>query len=177
MEAQIRKQKNNGQEERKWKTRKMRKNHTPLQESMYEKRLNLQQRTFTTLKALAFLSRQMHQIKQWGTNLQTSMWRCHANFPYQALNNSRTVWGITQWMPNKQKTKDHNSQAMEQWSRRWSTDSHTSYTYNASQVLSLFFYEGCLLLRSYLRRQTKKRKPPLEEPSIAISFSMGRKQE
>ena len=44
-------------------------------------------------KLLAFFSRQMHQIKQWGTNLQTSMWRCHANLPCQASNNSRTVWG------------------------------------------------------------------------------------
>ena len=91
-------------------------------------------------KLLAFLSRQMHQIKQWGPNLQTSMWRCCANFLCQASNNSRTVWGITHCIPNKQKTKDHNSQAMEQWSRRWSTDSpqllhiasvkhyHTSFT-------------------------------------------------
>ena len=60
-------------------------------------------------KLLAFLSCQMHQIKQWGTNLQTSMWWCHTNLPCQASNNSRTVWGITQWIPNKQKTKDHNS--------------------------------------------------------------------
>ena len=74
-------------------------------------------------KLLAFLSRQMHQIKQWGTNFQTSMWQCRANFPCQASNNSRTVLGITHWIPNKQKIKDHNSQAMEQWSRRWSTDS------------------------------------------------------
>ena len=91
-------------------------------------------------KLLAFFSRQMHQIKQWGTNFQTSMWQCRANFPYQASNDSRTVWGIIHWIPNKQKTKDHNSQAMEQWSRRWSTDSpqllhiasvkhyHTSFT-------------------------------------------------
>ena len=74
-------------------------------------------------KLLAFLSCQIHQIKQWGANLQTSIWRCCSNFPCQASNNSRTVWGITHWIPNKQKTKDHNSQAMEQWSRRWSTDS------------------------------------------------------
>ena len=106
-------------------------------------------------KFLAFISRQMHQIKQWGTNLQTS-------------NNSRTIWGITHWIPNKQKTKDHNSEAMEQWSRRWSTD---------SPHLSHIFYKGCLLLRSYLRKQTKKRKPSVEELSIAISFSMGRKQQ
>ena len=74
-------------------------------------------------KLLTFLARQMHQIKQWGTNLQTSMWRCCANFPCQASNNSRTLWGITHWIPNKQKTKNHNSQATRQWSRRWSTDS------------------------------------------------------
>ena len=76
-----------------------------------------------TSKLIAFLSCQMHQIKQWGTNLQTSMWWCRANFPCQASNNSRTLWGITHWIPNKQKTKNHNSQATRQWSRRWSTDS------------------------------------------------------
>ena len=45
-------------------------------------------------KLLAFLSRQMHQIKQWGTNFQTSIWRCRTNFPCQGSNNSRTVWSI-----------------------------------------------------------------------------------
>ena len=54
---------------------------------------------------------------------------------------------------------------------------HTSYTYSTSQAPLLVFYEGCLLLRSYLMKQTKKRKPPLKEPLIAISFSMERKQE
>ena len=36
---------------RKRRTRKMREDHTPFKESVQEKRLNLQQRTFTILKA------------------------------------------------------------------------------------------------------------------------------
>ena len=124
-------------------------------------------------KLLAFLSSQMHQIKQWGTSLQTSIWRCHTNFPCQASNNLRTIWGITHWIPNKQKTTP------KLWSNEVEDDPltpPTSYTYSTSQAPSLVFYEGCLLLRSYLKKQTKKKKPPLEEPSIAISFSMERKQ-
>ena len=128
-------------------------------------------------KFLAFLSRQMHQIKQWGTNFQTSMWRCRANFPCQASNNSRTVWGITHWIPTSRKPKTTTPKL---WNNEVEDDPptpHTSYTYSTSQALSLVFYEGYLLLRSYLRKQTKKRKLPLEEPSIAISFSMERKQD
>ena len=37
--------------------------------------------------------------------------------------NSTTVFGITQWMPNKVNTIDHKSKARGQWLRRWSIDS------------------------------------------------------
>ena len=147
----------------------MRKNHTPFKESVQEKDLISSKERSQPSKLLAFLSRQMHQIKQWGSNLQTSMWRCRANFPCQALNNSRTVRGITHWIPNKQKTKDHNSQA---WSNEVEDDPPTSHISSTDQALSHVSYEGCLLLRSYLRKQTKKRKLPLEELLTAISFSM-----
>ena len=52
---------------------------------------------------------------------------------------------------------------------------HNSYTYNTNQEQEYAFCEGYLLLRSYLRKQTKKRKLPLEEPSIVIPFSKGKK--
>ena len=74
-------------------------------------------------KLLAFLSRQIHHNKQWGTILHNSMFLCCPNIPYQDSNNSITLWGITQWTPNKQNTNNHISQAMGQWRRRWSTDS------------------------------------------------------
>ena len=37
--------------------------------------------------------------------------------------NSTTIFGITQWMPNKVNTIDHKSKARGQWLRRWSIDS------------------------------------------------------
>ena len=73
-------------------------------------------------KYLAFHSRHKHQNKQCGTNLHKSIFRCLPNLPYQEANNSLTLYGITQCIPNKQKTIDHNSYAIGQWRRRWSTD-------------------------------------------------------
>ena len=75
------------------------------------------------LKHLAFLLLQINHIKQFDTSLQKSILRCLPNLPCQDSNNSITVWGITQWSPNKQNTKDLISNAMGQWSRSWSTDS------------------------------------------------------
>ena len=102
MGAQIRKQKNNDQE--KWEKTTLHSKRVCKKKDLISSKKRSQ-----PSKLLAFLSRQMHQIKQWGTNLQTSIWQCCANFPCQASNNSRIVWGITHWIPNKQKTKDHNS--------------------------------------------------------------------
>ena len=124
MEAQIRKQKNNGQEKKeneeqeKWEKTALHSKRVCKKKDFISSKERSQ-----PSKLLAFLSRQMHQIKQWGTNFHTSMWQWCPNFPCQASNNSRTIWGITHWIPNKQETKDHNSQALEQWSKRWSTDS------------------------------------------------------
>ena len=74
-------------------------------------------------KHLAFHSRHMHQNKQCGTNLHKPIFRCLPNFPYQEANTSLTLYGITQYIPNKQKTIDHNSYVVGQWRRTWSTDS------------------------------------------------------
>ena len=48
---------------------------------------------------------------------------------------------------------------------------HNSYTYDTNQEQEYAFCKGYLMLRSYLRKQTKKRKLPLEEPSIFTPFS------
>ena len=128
-------------------------------------------------KLLVFFSRQIHHIKQWGTSLQKSMLRCCPNLPYQDSNNSITLWGITQWIPNKQNTNDHNSQAMGNEEEDDPLTSHNSYTYSTNQELAHVFCKGYLLLKSYLRKKSMKRKLPLEEPSIAISFSKGRIRE
>ena len=59
-------------------------------------------------------SLQIHHIKQWDTSLQKIILRCCPNLPCQDSNTSSTLSGITQWSPNKQNIKDHNSKAMEQ---------------------------------------------------------------
>ena len=65
----------------------------------------------------------MHHIKQRGTAIQIAEFWCLPNFPCQQANSSTTVFGITQWMPNNVNTIDHKSKAIEQWMRRWSTNS------------------------------------------------------
>ena len=65
----------------------------------------------------------MHHIKQWGTTIQIAEFWCLPNFPCQQANRSTTLFDITQWMPNRVNTIDHKSKAIEQWMRRWSTDS------------------------------------------------------
>ena len=74
-------------------------------------------------KHLAFRSHHKHQNKQCGTNLHKPIFQCLPNFPCQEANTSLTLYGITQCIPNKQKTIDHNSYAIGQWRRRWSTNS------------------------------------------------------
>ena len=65
----------------------------------------------------------MHHIKQRGTAIQIAEFRCLPNFPCQQANGSTTIFGITQWMPNKVNTIDFKSKAIGEWIRRWSTDS------------------------------------------------------
>ena len=50
---------------------------------------------------------------------------------------------------------------------------HNFYIYSTNQELAHVFFKGYLLLKSYLRKKTMKSKLPLEEPSIAMSFSKG----
>ena len=63
-------------------------------------------------KHVAFLSLQIHHIKQCGTSLQKSILRCCLKLICQDSNNSITFCGITQWSPNKHNTKDHISKVM-----------------------------------------------------------------
>ena len=60
-----------------------------------KKDLNSRKESSQPSKLLAFLSCQMHHIKQWGSILQTFMLQCHPNFACQDSKNSITVWGIT----------------------------------------------------------------------------------
>lgn len=71
---------------------------------------------------LLFLSHQIHHIEQWGTTFQTASLWWRPSFPCQQANRSTTVLGITQWIPNKMKTTDHNLVTIGQWNERWSTD-------------------------------------------------------
>ena len=91
-------------------------------------------------KHLAFCSRHKYQNKQCGTNLHKPIFRCLPNFPCQEANNSLTLSGIAQCILNKQKTIDHNSYAIGQWRRRWSTDSpHLSHIKHHSSTARCLF--------------------------------------
>ena len=126
-------------------------------------------------KLSAFLSRQIHHIKQWDTSLQKSMLRCCPNLPCQDSNNSITLWGIGFQTNKTPMTTTHKL-----WGNEAEDDpltSHNSYTYSNNQELAHVFCKCYLLLKSYLRKKSMKRKLPLEEPSIAISFFKGRIRE
>ena len=69
----------------------------------------------------AFLSLQRHHITQCGTIRQTTKFRVSPTWICQLVQNYSTWHGITQHIPNKPNTIDHNSQAREQCSKRWST--------------------------------------------------------
>ena len=66
-------------------------------------------------------SLQRHQTKQWGIIFQIMIELCLPLIPSQLQNRSFTVRGMTQWTPNKPKTRDQRSKATEQWRNRWST--------------------------------------------------------
>ena len=72
-------------------------------------------------KSRAFRSRHKHQSTQWGIIFQTKAWSWWPNCPNQQEKKSSTDLGITHWTPNKPKTKDQRSAAIEQWRKRWST--------------------------------------------------------
>ena len=69
----------------------------------------------------AFLSLQRHHITQCRTILQTTKFQVSPSWTCQPAQRCSTWLGITQHIPNKPNTIDHNSQAIEQWSKRWST--------------------------------------------------------
>ena len=62
-------------------------------------------------KLLAFCSRQIHHIKQCGTILHITILRWRLKLHDQHSNKSTTLCGITQQIPNKQKTILHISKA------------------------------------------------------------------
>ena len=92
-------------------------------------------------KLLEFRSRQIHHIKQCGTNLQITILRCHLILQDQQSNKSTTLCGITQQTPNKQKIILHISKAIGQWRRRWSTDSpHLLHIKHHSRTTRCLFW-------------------------------------
>ena len=84
----------------------------------YEKKIRMAVRE----KHLTFDSHQIQHIMQCGTNLHKAILLCRLKFPNQEVNNSKTLCSITQWIPNKLNTTIHNSYAIWQWRRRWSTN-------------------------------------------------------
>ena len=75
-------------------------------------------------KHLLFLFRQRHHNTKCGTARHRSILRYLPNGPCQdVINNSTTLWGITQITPKRIKTIDHRSKAMGQWRRRRFIDS------------------------------------------------------
>ena len=173
MGAQIRNQQRSGktgrEEQEKWE------NTTLQSKRMCKKKdLNSHKESSQLSKLLAFLSCQMHHIKQWGNIPQTSMLWCRPNFPCQDSKYSI----LYEAQPSGYQTnKIPVTTTPKLWGNEAEGDPLTpyiSYTYSTNQAQAHVFYEGCLLLRSNLKKQTKKRKLPLEEPSIAITFSKGR---
>ena len=65
----------------------------------------------------AFLSLQRHHITQCGTIRQTTKFRVSPTRTCQPVQRCSTWHGITQHIPNKPNTIDHNSQAREQCSK------------------------------------------------------------
>ena len=88
-----------------------------------KKNLNSRKDHLRPSKLLEFHSRQIHLIKQCGTNLQITILRCRLKLQDQQSNKSATLCGIIQQIPNKHKIILHISNAIGQWRRRWSTDS------------------------------------------------------
>lgn len=91
-------------------------------------------------KLRLFLSCQIDHIKQWGTTFLVKLLWWSPNFPCQQANSSTTVFGIIEWTPNKVNTKVHNSTAIRQWSRRWSTDSPL-LLHRTNPISKLFFLQ------------------------------------
>ena len=108
-----------------WTEEKERKPNTVTQSRRVLRKKSLRSETdlSKSSKCRLFLSLQMQHIKQWGTAIQMAEFRCLPNFPCQQANSSTTIFSITQWMPNRVNTIDHKSKTIEQWMRRWSTDS------------------------------------------------------
>ena len=85
--------------------KKMIKQNTNQEELKKKKDLNSRKDHLRPSKLLEFHSRQIHLIKQCGTNLQITILRCRLKLHDQQSNKSTTFCGITQQIPNKQKMR------------------------------------------------------------------------
>ena len=72
-------------------------------------------------KLFAFLSLQMHCIKQWGMALYISQLQWHPKLPCQQARSLTTFLSITHSTPNSLKINPHNSLPRGQCNIKWST--------------------------------------------------------
>ena len=109
-------------------------------------------------KLQAFLSRQRHHIKQWGTALQISIFRCRPNCPCQQVNNSRMLFSITHRTPNKSKTIVHDSQATEQWRSKWSRVSPLQLHIQHQSFKARFHFLKLSIVKIFLNATVQEKK-------------------
>jgi len=79
-------------------------------QSTEKKRLNSKIDCSQSSKHLAFRFCYKHQNKHCGTNLHKSIFQCLLNLCCQDANCSLTLYGISQWIPNKQNKKKQRPQ-------------------------------------------------------------------
>ena len=126
-------------------------------------------------KLLAFRSHQIHHIKQCSTILRITILWWHLKLHDQHSNKSTTFCGITQRIPNKQKTILHISKAKGHWRRRRSTDSpHLLHIKHHSRTTKCLF-RRLSIVRILSQAAVQEKRATRGEPSIATSFSMGKK--
>ena len=126
-------------------------------------------------KLLAFCSRQIHHIKQCGTILHITILRWRLKLHDRHSNKSTTLCGITQQIPNKQKTILRISKAKGHWRRRQSTDSpHLLHIKHHSRTTKCLFWR-LSIVRILPKAAVQEKKATRGEPSIVTSFSTGKK--
>ena len=145
-----------------WTKEKERKPNTITQSRRVLRKKSLRSETNLSKCSKLLLSCQMHHIKQWGTAIQIAKFRCLPNFSCQQANNSTTIFGITQWMPNKVNTIDHKSKAIGQWIRRWSTDSPFLLHIQHQSKIKIFHFLRLSIVKIFPKIAVQTKKATLE---------------
>ena len=92
-----------------------------------------------------FHSLQVDHVRKCGISFQISPLLWQPNHNFQEASNSTTLFGITQWIPNGEKTNDHISAAIKQWIRRLisqftRTFTHSTPVHNNYSALNMIFH-------------------------------------